>query len=75
MEGIKEAKSACVTEIQKKLDVDVSSSPSGWKSFAGTSGKGTTYTFTQTATAPGVVCTTSDGKVVSLTKSETTKIQ
>jgi Flp pilus assembly protein TadG len=75
MEGIKEAKLACVAEIQKKLNVDVSKSPSGWSSFAGTSGKGTTYTFSQTATAPGVVCITSNGKVVSLTKSETTQIQ
>jgi len=75
MEGINEAKLACVSEIEKKLDADVSNAPSSWKSFAGTSGKGTTFTFNQTASTPAVVCQTSGGKVVSLTKSETTVIQ
>ncbi|MGJ8564499.1 MAG: hypothetical protein ACSHXY_13215 [Alphaproteobacteria bacterium] len=70
-EGVSEAKTACVSEIQNKLNVDVSASPSSWSSFAGTGGKGTTFTFTQTSNVPGVVCQTSGGKVVALTKSET----
>ncbi len=75
MEGVKESKSACISEIQEKLGVDVTNAPSGWSSYAGTGGKGTTFTFNQTATTPGVICKTSGGKVISLTKSETTVIQ
>ena len=75
MEGIGEAKQACIAEVQSRMELDISAVPSGFQSFAGTEGKGTTFTFSQTETTPAIVCNTSNGKVVSITKSETTVVQ
>ena len=74
-EAIDTAKSACASEIQSRMDVDVSAAPSSWKSYAGTGGKGTTITYSQTADTPAIVCQTTNGEVTSLTKSETTVVQ
>ena len=75
LEGIGEAKQACIAEVESRLNIDISDAPSGWSSYAGTEGKGTKFTFSQTETTPGIVCNTSNGEVISLTKSETTVVQ
>ena len=75
LEAIDTAKSACASEIQSRMDVDVSAAPSSWNSYAGTGGKGTTITYSQTADTPAIVCQTTNSEVTSLTKSETTVVQ